>query len=59
MKSCLIIVIGNVSVLNFIFNASVLFYKLFYDLDVMVLIVKPYFIKQAIYFIKQARKLIF
>ena len=38
MKSCSIIVTGNVSVLNFIFNASVLFYKSFYDLNVMVLI---------------------
>ena len=56
MKSCSIIVTGKVSVLNFIFNVSVLIYKSFYDLNVMVLIVKPYFIKQAICFIKQASK---
>ena len=43
MKSCSIIVNGNVSVLNFFFNARVLFYKSFYDLYVMVLIFKPYF----------------
>ena len=41
MKSCLIIINGKVSVLNFIFNASVLFYKSFYDLYIMVLIVIP------------------
>ena len=29
--------------LTLFFNASVLFYKSFYDLYVMVLIVKPYF----------------
>ena len=52
MKLSSIIVTGNVSVQNFIFNASVLFYKSFYDLNVMVLIVKPYFIKQEICFIK-------
>ena len=47
MKLCSIIVNGNVSVLNFIFQYSCIVYKSFYDLYVMVLIVKPYFIKQA------------
>ena len=56
MKSCSIIVTGKVSVLKFIFNDSVLFYKSFYNLSIMVLIVKPYFVKQAICFIKQASK---
>ena len=45
MKSCSIIVNGNVSVLNFFFQYSCIFYKSFYDLYVMVLIVKPHFIK--------------
>ena len=33
-----------------LFNASVLFYKSFYDLYVMVLIVKPYFKAYGLWF---------